>query len=64
VALDGTAEKAPDQQTYLELTFEKGDPVAINGQAMKAHVLLATLNRLAASTASAASTWSRTATSA
>jgi argininosuccinate synthase len=40
------AEQAPDQQTYLELTFEKGDPVAIDGQAMSPAQLLAELNRI------------------
>jgi argininosuccinate synthase len=39
-------EKAPDQAEYLDLQFEKGDPVAINGTPMKAHELLARLNEL------------------
>src|SRR5512139_2773773 len=39
-------EKAPDQAEYLELTYAKGDVVAINGQAMKAHEVLAKLNEL------------------
>ena len=39
-------EKAPDQATLIEIEFKNGDPVAINGKAMKAHELLADLNRL------------------
>ncbi len=39
-------EAAPDQPEYIELEFEKGDPVAINGTRMKAHELLAKLNEL------------------
>jgi argininosuccinate synthase len=37
---------APDQVTEIEVDFEKGDAVAINGQAMSPAVLLAELNRL------------------
>jgi argininosuccinate synthase len=57
-------EAAPDAAEYVDLEFERGDLVAINGTRMPAHELLALLNQLAASTASVASTWSRTATSA
>jgi len=39
-------EAAPDAAEYLDLEFEKGDLVAINGQRMKAHELLAKLNEL------------------
>ncbi len=39
-------EAAPDAPEYLDLEFEKGDLVAINGQRMKAHELLAKLNEL------------------
>ncbi|CAN1531512.1 ArgG Argininosuccinate synthase [Burkholderiaceae bacterium] len=39
-------EKAPDQATLIEIEFKNGDPIAINGKAMKAHELLAELNRL------------------
>ncbi|MBI3150190.1 MAG: argininosuccinate synthase [Betaproteobacteria bacterium] len=39
-------EAAPDTAEYLELQFEHGDLVAINGQVMRAHELLAELNRL------------------
>jgi argininosuccinate synthase len=43
-----TPEEAPDQAEIVTLTFERGDLVAINGKAMKAHELLAELNRLGA----------------
>lgn len=39
-------EAAPDQPTYIDITFEKGDPVAINGEAMSPATLLAKLNQL------------------
>ncbi len=39
-------EKAPDQAQIIEIEFKSGDPVAINGKAMKSHELLAELNRL------------------
>ena len=39
-------EKAPDQAEYIDLEFERGDLVAINGKPMAAHELLAELNRL------------------
>lgn len=39
-------EQAPDQAEYVDLEFEKGDLVAINGVKMKAHELLAKLNEL------------------
>ena len=38
---------APDEQAYLEITFEKGIPVAINGNEMDGVVLIAELNRIA-----------------
>jgi argininosuccinate synthase len=41
-----TPEEAPDQAEVVTLTFERGDFVAINGKAMKAHELLTELNRL------------------
>ena len=37
-------EAAPETGEYLDLEFEKGDLVAINGERMKAHELLAKLN--------------------
>ena len=39
-------EKAPDKAQVIEIEFKNGDPVAINGKAMKAHELLAELNHL------------------
>jgi len=39
-------EQAPDTPLYLELDFAKGDPVAINGEAISPASLLETLNRL------------------
>lgn len=39
-------EAAPDEPTYIEITFERGDPVAIDGQAMAPAELLAKLNEL------------------
>ena len=39
-------ETAPNDAEYIELEFERGDPVAIDGVRMKAHELLAKLNEL------------------
>ena len=39
-------EKAPNKPEEIELTFARGDLVAINGKKMKAHALLTELNRL------------------
>lgn len=39
-------EKAPNKPEEIELTFAKGDLVAINAKKMKAHALLTELNRL------------------
>ncbi|WP_022727620.1 argininosuccinate synthase [Fodinicurvata sediminis] len=39
-------EEAPDQPTYIEVEFEKGDPVAIDGQRLSPAALLTELNRL------------------
>ena len=41
-----TPEEAPDQAEVVTLAFERGDLVAINGVAMKAHELLGKLNEL------------------
>ena len=43
-----TPEEAPDQAETITLSFERGDLIAINGKAMKAHELLGELNRLGA----------------
>ncbi|MEL7414520.1 MAG: argininosuccinate synthase, partial [Pseudomonadota bacterium] len=37
-------EDAPDTPEHIEITFEKGDAVAINGEAMSPATILATLN--------------------
>ncbi|KDE40698.1 MAG: argininosuccinate synthase [Nitrincola lacisaponensis] len=39
-------EAAPDQPTYLELTYEQGDIVAINGERMSPATVLETLNKI------------------
>ncbi len=39
-------EAAPDAPEYLDLAFERGDLVSINGQRMAPHELLAELNKL------------------
>ena len=39
-------ENAPDVAEIIEMEFRSGDPIAINGKAMKPHELLAELNRL------------------
>jgi argininosuccinate synthase len=39
-------EKAPNKPTYIELTYKKGDVVAINGKAMSPATVLATLNKI------------------
>ncbi|AMX03040.1 argininosuccinate synthase [Microbulbifer thermotolerans] len=39
-------EAAPDQPTYITLTFEKGDAVAIDGERMSPATLLEKLNKL------------------
>ena len=41
-------EEAPDRPTYLEIDFEEGDPVALNGEPMSPARLLATLNEIGA----------------
>ncbi len=44
--MTGSPEKAPDTPEYVDISFERGDPVAINGQEMKPAELLSCLNRL------------------
>lgn len=39
-------EAAPDEATYIELTYEKGDIVAIDGEAMSPATVLETLNKI------------------
>jgi len=42
-------ENAPDQAEYIEITYEKGDIVAINGEAMSPATVMEDLNRRAGS---------------
>lgn len=44
--LSVSPEKAPDKPTYVEIDFEAGNPVAVNGKRLKAHDLLAALNEV------------------
>jgi argininosuccinate synthase len=39
-------EQAPDAAEYLDIEFERGDAVAINGKRYKAHEILAELNKI------------------
>lgn len=39
-------QKAPNKPTFIELTFKKGDAVAMNGKVMSPATLLATLNKV------------------
>ena len=39
-------EKAPDAAEYIDIEYVNGDPVALNGQKMKAHEILAHLNKV------------------
>jgi argininosuccinate synthase len=40
-------ETAPDKPTYVEITFEGGDPVALDGERLSAATILETLNKQA-----------------
>jgi argininosuccinate synthase len=42
----GDPESAPDRPTYITISFERGDPVMIDGQKMSPATLLARLNEL------------------
>lgn len=42
-----TPQKAPDKDTYVEIEFEKGIPITINGKKSSAKELLETANKLA-----------------
>lgn len=46
--LSSTVENAPDKAEYVEITFEKGTPVAVNGNRLKPVELLKELNRIGA----------------
>ena len=40
-------EQAPDEPTYVEIEFERGDPIAIDGYRLSPATLLTRLNELA-----------------
>ena len=40
-------EAAPDKPTYIELGYQNGDPVTLNGEVLSPATMLATLNKLA-----------------
>jgi len=40
-------EEAPDKPTYIEIEFEKGDPVKLDGQALSPAAMLTALNKVA-----------------
>lgn len=44
--LSVSPEKAPDKPTYIEIDYEAGNPVAINGEKMSPATLLRELNRI------------------
>ena len=44
--LSVSPEKAPNRPTFVEIDFERGNPVAVNGKRMSPAKLLAELNRL------------------
>jgi argininosuccinate synthase len=44
--LSVSPEKAPDKPEYVEIDFEKGDPVSVNGEKQSPATLLATLNTI------------------
>ncbi|MCD6389756.1 MAG: argininosuccinate synthase [Desulfobulbaceae bacterium] len=44
--LSVSQEKAPDKPTYIEMEFQKGNPVAIDGESLSPATLLARLNKL------------------
>ncbi|KFX56853.1 argininosuccinate synthase [Clostridium botulinum] len=44
--LSNSLEKAPNEPTYIALTFEKGNAVALNGEKMDAVTLLDELNKI------------------
>ena len=46
LVLSNTPEKAPDEGEYVTLTFEKGIPTSVNGEAMKVSDIIRTLNVL------------------
>ena len=41
----GEPENAPSEPAYIELEFEKGDPVALNGERLSPAEMLTALNK-------------------
>ena len=46
LVLSVTPQKAPDEKTYISISFEKGIPVALNGEKMKLSDIIRKLNKL------------------
>ncbi|MDR0503249.1 MAG: argininosuccinate synthase [Treponema sp.] len=46
LAMTVTPEKAPNKAEYVEIEFEKGIPVALNGKKMEGAALIAALNKI------------------
>ncbi len=46
LVLSVTPQKAPDKETDVTITFEKGIPTSVNGQEMKVSDIIRTLNKL------------------
>lgn len=57
-------QNAPDAITTIEIEFEQGNPVAVNGERMSPATLLTKLNDVAGKTASVVLIWSKTVMSA
>ena len=53
-------EAAPAEPGYHEIAFERGDPVAIDGEALSPAAFLARLNEIGGGHGIAGSIWSRT----
>jgi argininosuccinate synthase len=64
VALDRQPGKGPRTPRNIELTYRKGDVVAIDGVEMTPATVLATLNKVGGKHGMAVSTWWKTAMSA
>jgi argininosuccinate synthase len=39
--------QAPDKPTYIDIEFDNGDPVALDGQALSPAAMLTALNKVA-----------------
>lgn len=46
LVLSVPVEKAPDKPEYVEIEFDKGNPIAVNGKKLAAHEIIATLNEI------------------